>query len=214
LGICVFEFELWNTVLAFDYADLSHNAVVEESFLVISMEKLLLMKALVMENPKYYKDLQILINAIMERQYPRAIIRASADRVSDIYKLLNLVNLPIQGVEENLHNFFIVPIKNTSKLLGCIGLEIYGDHALLRSLAVHPTYHNKGLGTQLLSHIHMYAKEMGVKRIYLLTTTAEKFFERFDYKIIPRSEVSTNIKQSVEFKSVCPVSAICMTKIV
>ncbi|MHA1973822.1 MAG: arsenic resistance N-acetyltransferase ArsN2 [Candidatus Hodarchaeales archaeon] len=198
--------------MAFDYKDLSVNAVVEEEFLVISIEKLLLMKALVMEKPKYYKDLQLRTNMIMERQYPKNIIKMSARHLSDIYALLESVELPIQGIEENLHNFFIVPVKNTKKLLGSIGLEIYGNNALVRSLAVHSTYHKKGLGTQILTHIHMYAKERGVKRLYLLTTTAEKFFRKFDYEIIPRNEVPANVKESIEFKSVCPESATSMRK--
>ncbi len=55
LGISVFNFEMWNTVLAFSYSDLSINAIEKEDFLIISLEKLLLMKVLGMKDPKYNK---------------------------------------------------------------------------------------------------------------------------------------------------------------
>jgi len=212
LGIIIFNFEFWNTVLAFNYNDLSINAIETENYLVISLEKLVLMKALGMKNPKYYKDLELLVDAIMNRQYPKTIIKATEDRIDDIFDLLDDAYLPKEGVLDHINSFFIVPVKNTNLLLGCIGLEIYEDDALLRSLAVHSSYHNKGLGSKLITHVHDFAKFNGIKKLYLLTETAEKLFKKFDYSTISRAEVPLKVQQSVEFQHLCPESAVCMVK--
>ena len=47
----------------------------------------------------------------------------------------------------------------------------------------------------------------------LLTETAEKFFRAIGYEVIDRRHVPEEIKQSAEFRSLCPASAVCMTKL-
>lgn len=46
LGVCPYEFEIWRSICLFDYAFLSVDAVEEDGFRVISLEKLLFLKAL------------------------------------------------------------------------------------------------------------------------------------------------------------------------
>ena len=48
--------------------------------------------------------------------------------------------------------------------------------------------------------------------VYLLTTTAERFFPRFGFEQITRADVPATVQESVEFKSACPASAIVMRK--
>ncbi len=52
----------------------------------------------------------------------------------------------------------------------------------------------------------------GIEALVLLTETAEAFFTRHGYLVIERESVPDEIKQSAEFQSLCPDSAICMTK--
>jgi amino-acid N-acetyltransferase len=47
----------------------------------------------------------------------------------------------------------------------------------------------------------------------LLTETAEKFFRAIGYEVIDRRHVPEEIKQSAEFRSLCPASAVCMSKL-
>ena len=56
IGVCEFDFEIWNQICTFDYNYLRKNAIEEENVLVISLEKLLFMKSLAMEIPKYHKE--------------------------------------------------------------------------------------------------------------------------------------------------------------
>jgi amino-acid N-acetyltransferase len=48
--------------------------------------------------------------------------------------------------------------------------------------------------------------------VFLLTTTAERFFPKFGFEQIARDEVPASVKASVEFRSACCASAIVMRK--
>jgi amino-acid N-acetyltransferase len=52
----------------------------------------------------------------------------------------------------------------------------------------------------------------GAVTVFLLTTTAERFFPRFGFEPIARDEVPASVLASVEFQSACPESAIVMRK--
>ena len=69
IGICEFDFEIWNQICTFDYQYLKENAIEEDHFLVISLEKLLFLKALAMEIPKYHTDLELVVKKILENAY-------------------------------------------------------------------------------------------------------------------------------------------------
>jgi amino-acid N-acetyltransferase len=45
-----------------------------------------------------------------------------------------------------------------------------------------------------------------------LTTTAERFFPKFGFEPIDREQVPPSVRESVEFQSACPASAIVMRK--
>ena len=54
------------------------------------------------------------------------------------------------------------------------------------------------------------AKIGGVREVYLLTTTAEKYFPRYGFEVIERAAVPAEVHESSEFASVCPASAVAM----
>ena len=67
--ICEFEFELWNTVCRFDYNYLKVGAIEEDEFLIVSLEKLLFLKAIAMKIPKYLNDLELVVDKILKIAY-------------------------------------------------------------------------------------------------------------------------------------------------
>ncbi|MHA1123817.1 MAG: arsenic resistance N-acetyltransferase ArsN2 [Candidatus Heimdallarchaeota archaeon] len=137
---------------------------------------------------------------------------AKASNLEDIYSLLKLVNLPIEGVEETIDNFLLLIRQTDSEeeLVGCVGLEIYEEYALLRSAAIHPDHQGKNYGKQLVLAIIAYAKLIEAKQLFLLTETAELFFEKMGFSKIERSQVPAIVKTSIEFESLCDESAIVM----
>ncbi len=140
-----------------------------------------------------------------------SITKAITQDLPEVLKLLKLVDLPFEGVKEHFQNFFIV--RNDKMTVGGIGIEIYENVGLLRSVAVHPSFQGKGIGQQMVSKIEEYSAEKELHNIYLLTDTAEKFFLKLGYQLISREETDTRVKQSIEFTTLCPSSPVMMKKI-
>jgi amino-acid N-acetyltransferase len=127
-----------------------------------------------------------------------------------IVALLRTEKLPVEDLPAMLENFRVA--RHNDEVIGVIGLEIYGDYGLLRSLAVRSTYRNTGIAGKLLGQIETLANSKGLKAICLLTETADGYFDRKGYVRIARENVPTEVQRSSEFSHVCPQSAIAMIK--
>ena len=125
-----------------------------------------------------------------------------------VAELLKSASLPTEGVVEHFQHFLVA--ENDSGIVATIGLEVYGDMALLRSAVVHPSLQNKGLGSLLYNHLIENARSLGVRRLILLTNTAEKYFAKKGFQMIDAKSVSGPITRSVEFTGACPSTAACM----
>jgi len=95
---------------------------------------------------------------------------------------------------------------------GCVALEVYGDTALLRSLAVHPSQRGTGLGVELLQFAEQQARVDGIETLHLLTTTATRFFERHGYRRVERDEAPPAIAATSQFSRLCPAASDFMRK--
>lgn len=69
LGVCVFEFEIWKSICLFGYEFLAQNALEMEAFRIISLEKLLFLKAMGMRVEKYHRDLELIVQKVLHDQY-------------------------------------------------------------------------------------------------------------------------------------------------
>lgn len=130
-----------------------------------------------------------------------------ADREA-VLALLDEAGLTTAGTAEDLDHFFVAGI--LSDVAGVVGLEDYGESALLRSLAVAPAHRGKGLGRRLAARALEAAAEQGAREVYLLTVTAPGFFERLGFVPVRREDVPAPVRQSPEFREVCPASAVVM----
>jgi amino-acid N-acetyltransferase len=125
-----------------------------------------------------------------------------------IKQLLSDASLPSQDIDQHISHFIIA--EKSGELIGVIGLELIGKVALLRSAAVVNSERGTGLGKELVAKIKSYAQLNNVEQLYLLTTTASGFFQKLGFERIDREQVPQAIKNTAEFKSICPVSAVCM----
>jgi amino-acid N-acetyltransferase len=126
-------------------------------------------------------------------------------------RLLVEAGLPAADITaKHLQDFFFCG--SGPDLEGLVGLELYGEVALLRSLAVATRRQGSGLGSRLVEHAEHYARDRGVKSLYLLTTTAEAFFLRRGYVRIPREDSTPAIMGTKEFVSICPLGSAFMVK--
>ncbi len=106
---------------------------------------------------------------------------------------------------------FIVA-RSEGTIVGVVGLERKGSHALLRSLAVTESFRGAGVGSRLLKAVERYAFSQGVSRLHLLTLTAKRFFTRHGFGIAERGSQPASIRNTAEFRTLCPETAVCMTK--
>jgi len=83
---------------------------------------------------------------------------------------------------------------------------------LLRSLCVEEKYRNDRIGMSLINKILDYARMENVLEVYLLTTTADKYFLKFGFEETSRINAPDLIQKSTQFRDICPSSAIFMFK--
>jgi amino-acid N-acetyltransferase len=126
--------------------------------------------------------------------------------------LLRDARLPLAGVPGTLTGFYVA--EDQGRVVGAIGLELHGPDGLLRSAVVDPGARGTGIGLALVDRILDRARERGLGAVYLLTTTAERYFPRFGFIRITRDDVPDHVKASVEFHEACPASAVVMRKVV
>lgn len=131
--------------------------------------------------------------------------------LASVERLLADAGLPTADLTTaHLDAFF--GIGSPDALDGVVGLEIFGDAALLRSLAVAPGQRSHGLGRMLVNAAERHARSQGASDIYLLTNTAERFFASLGYVRADRNSAPASIRQTREFAALCPASAAFMVK--
>lgn len=70
VGIIEYEFEIWNTIRTFDYSYLKEGAKEEDEYLVVSIEKLLMLKVIAMKaDEKYRRDVELIGDWINAKAY-------------------------------------------------------------------------------------------------------------------------------------------------
>jgi amino-acid N-acetyltransferase len=133
---------------------------------------------------------------------------ASKEDLQSIVRLLETCELPSNDVDAHLHHFIVA--KEEDSVVGCIGMEKEGP--LLRSLAVDPSHRNRGVAQHLSEQLLHHAKEHGEQEIFLLTTTAAKFFEKIGFERRDREQAPEAIRKNKQFTELCPSSAVLMWK--
>ena len=102
-------------------------------------------------------------------------------------------------------------LKDTAgEVKGCVALEVFGDSALLRSLAVHPDRRGEGLGWMLAEAVLLRCAS-GLARVCLLTEHATDFFaEKFGFVPVTREKLPDEVKQSSKLPSSSENRAVAM----
>ena len=139
------------------------------------------------------------------------MIESATERdLPEIRALLERLHLPVAGVDAHLPAVLVA--REGGHIVGTAALELYPEGALLRSVAVEPSRQGQQIGHRLTDAALQLATTHGARSVFLLTTTAERFFPKFGFEQIDREEVPLSVRESVEFQSACPASAIVMRK--
>lgn len=140
---------------------------------------------------------------------PALKIAVSETERQQAINLLQQHQLPTSDLDDDKLLYLLM---DGEKIIGTAGLEIFEDCALLRSVSVIKEEQGKGYGKVIIEEIEKYVKESGINCLYLLTTTAKGFFDKQGYCVIKREESPEALKQTAEFTSLCPPSAVVMKK--
>lgn len=133
---------------------------------------------------------------------------ARPEELDSLLALLAAAELPTAGFAPCLEDALVA--RDGDGIAGCVALELYGEEALLRSLAVAPAARGRGLGERLTAAALDLAEARGARRVWLLTTTAERFFPRFGFLAVERDELPEALAASAELRGACPASAVAM----
>ena len=140
---------------------------------------------------------------------PRLRSAAPAD-LAAVETLLAASGLPLDGVREAFGTFVVA--ESGTDVVGVAGLEVCCDNALLRSVAVRPEWRSHGVGRALVTRVISDAESRGIRALYLLTTTADRYFPTFGFRTITRDEVPADVRETSEFGGACCASATVMCR--
>jgi len=126
--------------------------------------------------------------------------------------LLRSQNLPVDGFAELLraspHHVLLAELNGA--IVGSVALDVHGDAALLRSVAVARDLVTLGVGSRLVTDAIDLARREGVAELFLLTTTAAEWFPRFGFVSTARESVPSLLAATGEFTKACPAHATTM----
>lgn len=137
---------------------------------------------------------------------------AEAGDLKVVRALLVASELPLDGLTDHFPGGYVVARRAEGDLVGVAGVEVFGDAGLLRSVAVAASLRGTGLGRALVEDRVQWASLRGLGTLYLLTSTAADFFARLGFERVARESVRDAVRASLEFTSVCPVSATVMAR--
>jgi amino-acid N-acetyltransferase len=128
------------------------------------------------------------------------IRKAKIQDVKTIYRLITdqaergqILPRAMSELYTQLRDFIVSVSPETDTIEGCGALQVvWEDLAEVRSLAVATESQYKGLGTQLIEALMQEGKEMGVKRVFVLTYRP-RLFERLGFVHMEKSELPHKI---------------------
>ncbi len=126
-----------------------------------------------------------------------------------IRALIAASGLPTEGVEGAFHHAGVVRDEN-GRVIGCALITPYGTSGLLRSVAVHPDHRGAGIGDRLVAWALATAIVEDLATLYLVTTDADRYFERAGFVPVARQDVDPAVLEDVELTTACPAEATVM----
>jgi N-acetylglutamate synthase-like GNAT family acetyltransferase len=135
---------------------------------------------------------------------------ANGEDLAEIRRLLERHGLPTADLGTSRPWFAVA--REGPELLAAGGLEVHGTTGLLRSIVVGESRRGTGLGRAVVERVESEARRRGLTELVLLTETARDFFARLGYADIARADAPESVRETAEFKALCPQSARCMLK--
>jgi N-acetylglutamate synthase-like GNAT family acetyltransferase len=140
----------------------------------------------------------------------RVIEIATFEDTEELISLFESINVPTDDVDPDFTKFFIV--REDSKIIGCVGLELFTGTALLRSFAIHSDHQDNEIGQVLIKKLIEEAATEGSDAVYVCSAGAPSFFLDLGFTGIDLDDVPSEIRTSGLFDNDCPRVAAFMMK--
>jgi amino-acid N-acetyltransferase len=135
----------------------------------------------------------------LDPETPLSLRQAAMRDVSAMLTLINhwaaqgaMLSKTADTLYTQIRDFYVLETMDGG-LAGCVGLHVlWHDLAEVRSLAIHPNFHGKGLGKRLVLGVEPEARELGILRLFAWTLEPD-FFERCGYKRITTDELPPKV---------------------
>ncbi len=119
---------------------------------------------------------------------------------------LEAANLPTDDLDDAGRTFFA--FEEAGRPVGFGGFELCGENALLRSVVVLPEARGKGYGSAVTEAVLMRAHHAGARTAYLLTITAESFFEHQGFARLERGDAPSSILATKQATTICTTATL------
>ncbi|AZG12744.1 MULTISPECIES: GNAT family N-acetyltransferase [Cupriavidus] len=123
--------------------------------------------------------------------------------------VLERCGLPVDDLPRLVGEFHVAVMD--SQLVGCACAELFGDTAIVRSVAVLREWRDQGVASHLVNAVMMRARANGSRRAVLLTSTCPSYFARYGFSLIHASKLPPEVLESQEFLRLRNTSALCMS---
>lgn len=132
------------------------------------------------------------------------------DDEKTVIALLEQGQLLTEDLPAGLPDFIIARENKTP--VGVAGLERFGSVGLLRSVAVAPAHRGKGIADRMIRQLLATADAARLRELYLITKTADHYFDRYGFAPVSRELVPESIQRTRQFSGLCPLSAVVMKR--
>ena len=133
---------------------------------------------------------------------------ASPTDWNEIRNLLTANRLPVQGALNHLMHF-VVATEN-GRVVGTIGMEVYGDIGLIRSLVVASNMRGKSVAKRLLLSLIERARAKQIGALYLLSGPIDGLFFDNGFEKMARADMPTKLYVSSELQGAGSSSTIAL----
>ena len=124
-------------------------------------------------------------------------------------RLLGEAGLPTEDLKAGM---LALAAECNGDVQGLIGVESFGEVALLRSLVIAADARGRGVGRHLVAALEGESAGKGVSEMWLLTIDADGFFKQLGYEVRDRGAAPDVIRSTAEFSGLCPDDAVLMSK--
>ena len=148
-----------------------------------------------------------------------SIMPATADDRGELEALLTAAKLPLDGLDDAFPGGFAIA-RREGAVIGAAGVEVWGEHGLLRSVVVADAQRKQHIGEALVADRLAWANARvadavvatrPMASVSLLTGDADRFFARLGFARIARDQLPAALAKSSQLQISACSTAVAMT---